>query len=105
MYEPFEEDPAQPVIERFSLTRIFKNGYSPMRDEFAFVMINVGECQIGASLLFDGSLKLPAGVRVPLDLQQRVKREAQRMAIHELAAEWDRQRDVGADGRWIVGDA
>jgi hypothetical protein len=89
----------------FHLTRIWKNGCSPMRNEFAFVNLRIGECQITASLLRDGSLKLPADVRIPADLRRRVKQTAQQMAIRELAEEWREQRDVDDTGRYIVGDA
>ena|SRR6478672_2382896 len=104
-FEAFDEDPVQPIIERFHLTRVFKNGYSPMRDEFAFVNLRIGECQIGASLLRNGTLKLPHDVRVPADLRRRAKHEAQRLALLELAAEWREQRDEDAHGRYLVGDA
>jgi hypothetical protein len=96
-----EFDGEQSVVTQCHITRIWKNGYSPMRNEFAFVNLRIGECQIGATLLLDGSLKLPGDVRIPADLQQRVKREAQHLALQELAAEWRMQRDVGADGRYI----
>ena len=102
-FELFEAD--EPVVTQCHLARIWKNGCSPLRNEFAFVHIRISGCQIGASLLRDGSLTLPAGVRIPTHLRQRVKKEAQRLALLELAEEWREQRDEGADGRWIVGDA
>jgi hypothetical protein len=99
-----KEDCAQPVITRFHLTRIRKNGHSVDRDEFAFVNITISGCQIGATLLRDGSLTLPPDVRIPGHLKKVAKQEAQRLAIAELAEAWREQRDVDADGRYIVGD-
>lgn len=100
-----EFDGDQPVVTQCHITRIWKNGYSPMRNEFASVRLRVGECQIGATLLLNGSLKLPGDVRIPADLRQRVTREAQHLALRELVAEWRMQRDVDDAGRFIVGDA
>jgi hypothetical protein len=95
-FEAFEADDAQPVVKSFHLTRIWKTGHCVDRDEFGFINIDIGNgCQITASLLRDGSLKLPADVRIPADLRRRAKQEAQRLAIEELAEEWREQRDVG----------
>jgi hypothetical protein len=102
MYEAFEEDPVQPVITRFHLIKAWKTGHCVDRDPFAFLNLAVGECRVEVELLRDGSLKLPAGVRVAADVRRRATLEARRMAVEELAAEWREQRDQGADGRYLA---
>jgi hypothetical protein len=89
----FENEQDSVAIASFRLIRVDRSIIH--RDEIASLDVLIAGCRFEAWLSLGGSLRLPCGVSIPDDLQQRATEFAQQQAIAEIPKAWSRPRGSG----------